>query len=126
MILALIYGPYKTDCMYWLSPETGASYWGKGKNGPILENPKIMIMKVTLSYKMDFVHKVGIKIMIDLKYEQDWTTLKYPWDELKKTKMSTFGSKKNICIHLHPPQNNFYHIFWTIIYYIYLKSSRCY
>ena len=34
-------------------------------------------MKVTLSSKMDFVHKVGIEIMLDFKYEQDWTIFRY-------------------------------------------------
>ena len=26
---------------------------------------------------MDFLHKVGIEIMLDIKYEQDWSTLRY-------------------------------------------------
>ena len=34
-------------------------------------------MKVTYISKMDFDHKVGIEIMLDIKYEQDWTTLRY-------------------------------------------------
>ena len=32
---------------------------------------------------MDIVHKVGKEIILDIKYEQDWSTLRYPTDALK-------------------------------------------
>ena len=34
-------------------------------------------MKVTYTSEMDFLHKVGIEIMLDIKYRQDWTTFRY-------------------------------------------------
>ena len=51
-------------------------------------------MKVTLSSKMDFVHKVGIEIMLDFKYEQDWTILRYLTISLKNLKNEQFSDAK--------------------------------
>ena len=49
---------------------------------------------------MDLVHKVGIEIMPDIKYEQDWTTLRYLTVALKKpVKLLIFRRKKNIGPH---------------------------
>ena len=36
-----------------------------------------MIMKVTYISKMDLDHKVGIEIMLDIKYDHDRNTLRY-------------------------------------------------
>ena len=53
-----------------------------------------MIVKVTLSSKMDFAHKTGIEIMLDFKYEQDWTILRYLASSLENLQNQQFSDAK--------------------------------
>ena len=43
---------------------------------------------------MDFFHEVGVEIMLDIKFEQDWTTMRYLTDALKKQQNEQFSDTR--------------------------------